>query len=82
MKEKTPISDIDKRIFQLEERRDRILHLQSERERKARASRLIQTGALAEKYFDMAHLSMEDREELFKIFAAYINENKPLKFKK
>ncbi|MED0649897.1 hypothetical protein P9246_10850 [Aeribacillus pallidus] len=82
MKKKRPISDIQKRIDQLEERKKNILRLTKERERKKRANRLIQTGALAEKYFELGSLSIEEREELFKIFANYINTNKPLKFKK
>ena len=82
MEKKRPISDIDKRISQLEERKKYILRLTKERERKKRAHRLIQTGALAEKYFELEHLSIEEREELFKIFANLINRKKPKKFKK
>ncbi|MFE9279128.1 hypothetical protein ACQKLN_29360 [Paenibacillus glucanolyticus] len=67
MKKKHPISDIQKRIDQLEERKKNILRLTKERERKKRANRLIQTGALAEKYFELGSLSIEEREELFKI---------------
>lgn len=79
---KTPISDIDKKIKQLEERKQRIEKLTSEKERKQRANRLIQTGALAEKYFGIEHLTIEQREELFKIFADFISKNKPEKYKK
>lgn len=48
--------------------------------RKERAHRLIQTGALAEKYFDLHKLTIEQREELFKTFATFVNSNKPKKF--
>lgn len=82
MEKKRPISDLQKRIEQLEERKRQILRLAKERERKKRAHRLIQTGALAEKYFELEHLTIPEREELFKIFANYINEKKPDKFKK
>ncbi|GAA5661390.1 hypothetical protein ABEV12_09910 [Geobacillus stearothermophilus] len=82
MDKKRPISDLQKRIEQLEERKRQILRLAKERERKKRAYRLIQTGALAEKYFELEHLTIPEREELFKIFANYINEKKPDKFKK
>lgn len=78
---KTPISNIDIRIKQLEERKQRIETLASEKERKKRTNRLIQTGALAEKYFEMEHLTIEQREELFKIFADFISKNKPDKYK-
>lgn len=50
--------------------------------RRKRTSRLIQTGILAEKYFETSHLDREDVEELFKMFSKYINTNKPNKFKK
>jgi len=82
MDKKRPITDKEKYISQLEERKRHIEQLTKERERKKRANRLIQTGALAEKYFKMEHLSIEEREELLKIFADYINTNKPNKFKK
>lgn len=82
MDKKRPISDIEKRISQLEERKKNILRLSNDRERKKRAHRLIQTGALAEKYFELEHLSLQEREQLFKTFANYINRNKPNKYKK
>lgn len=51
-----------------------------ENERKKRANRLIQKGALLEKYFDSESLSVDDTEELLKIFSTYVNKNKPKKF--
>jgi len=50
--------------------------------RKERTRRLIQKGALLEKYFELDETSVEETEELLKIFSSYINENKPKKFKK
>ena len=50
--------------------------------RKERASRLINKGALLEKYFECEDLTIEETEELLKIFSAYVNENKPSKFKR
>lgn len=82
MDKKLPISDVEKRIQQLQERKKNIQRLASERERKKRANRLIQTGALAEKYFEIEKLSIEERESLFKIFSEYIKANTPSKFKK
>ena len=49
--------------------------------RKARSRRLIQKGALLEKYFQADNLSVEQAEELLKIFANYVNAHKPNKFK-
>lgn len=82
MEKKRPISEREKRISQLEERKAYIENLKKERERKKRAHRLIQTGALVEKYLELKNLSLEEREELLKVFATYINTNKPNKFKK
>lgn len=50
--------------------------------RKQRANRLIQTGALAEKYFDLHNLNMEEREEVFKTFSTFVKSNKPNHLKK
>lgn len=50
--------------------------------RKERAHRLIRKGALLEKYFECDNLTPDQTEELLRIFADYINENKPNKFKK
>lgn len=49
--------------------------------RKARTRRLIQKGALLEKYFQAENLSVEQTEELLKIFANYVNAHKPNKLK-
>lgn len=53
-----------------------------ESERKKRASRLIQKGALLEKYFECDYLDVDDTEELLKVFSEYIISNKPTKFLK
>ncbi|GIP45146.1 hypothetical protein J45TS6_36050 [Paenibacillus sp. J45TS6] len=78
---KTPITDIDLKIQQLKERQHRLMKLSSEKERKQRANRLIQTGALAEKYFGIEHLTIKQREELFKIFSDFISKNTPTKYR-
>lgn len=49
--------------------------------RKARSRRLIQKGALLEKYFKADNLSVEQTEELLKIFADYVNKHKPDKLR-
>lgn len=51
-----------------------------ENERKKRANRLIQKGALLEKYFESDHLDVEDTEKLLAVFSDYVNANKPSKF--
>lgn len=52
------------------------------KKRKARSRRLIQKGALFEKYFEAEKLSLDESKELLKIFADYVNANKPDKYKK
>ena len=54
---------------------------ENQRARKARTRRLIQKGALLEKYFQAENLSVEQTEELLKIFANYVNAHKPNKLK-
>lgn len=49
--------------------------------RKARSRRLIQKGALLEKYFQAENLSVEQTEGLLKMFAAYVNAHEPDKLK-
>lgn len=51
-------------------------------ERKKRTRRLIQKGALLEKYFELSHLSVEETEEVLKIFSAYVRGNLPQRFQK
>ncbi|HJG94691.1 MAG TPA: hypothetical protein K8V52_09610, partial [Enterococcus faecalis] len=57
-------------------------YYESQKKRKARSRRLIQKGALFEKYFEAENLSIDESEELLKIFADYVNANKPDKYKK
>lgn len=53
-----------------------------ENDRKKRANRLIQKGALLEKYFDCADLNVKETEELLMIFSQYVIKNRPNKFNK
>lgn len=78
------MNDIDKinqELIELERTRKNLKDsLRSKTEnsyRKERANRLIQTGALAEKYFEIHNLTIDEREELFKTFANFIKANKP-----
>ncbi|WP_430510699.1 hypothetical protein [Gottfriedia solisilvae] len=77
---------IDEKIKSLnKESRDlkkRLNHQANYEERKRRANRLIQTGALVEKYFELDNLNIEEREELFATFSNFIKANKPSKLKK
>lgn len=80
------IEKLNSKIEELKQKRNRLIketkYASSQQYRKDRARRLIQTGALAEKYFELKNLTMEEREELFKMFASFVNANKPKKYKK
>lgn len=41
-------------------------------QRKARTKRLIETGALAEKYFEMEDFTIEQREKIFQTFSEFV----------
>ena len=69
---------IERQDFKLRQNK----YYENQRARKARTRRLIQKGALLEKYFQAENLSLDDTEELLKIFADYVNAKKPNKFKK
>ena len=77
------LNDINKRIEKLKIQKN-ILRANSEQNinRKSRTRRLIQKGALLEKYFEIAHLSPEETEEFLKVFSEYVKANTPMKFKK
>lgn len=57
-------------------------HIENKKARKARTRKLIQKGALLDKYFETESLSADETESLLKIFANYVNSNKPDKYKK
>lgn len=78
MDEFKKIKKTEAKIERTELQRNRLKNI----DRKERAHRLIQKGALLEKYFEVEELNPEETEELLKIFANYINANKPNKFKK
>jgi len=68
---------MDREYFKLRQSK----YYKNRQDRKARSRRLIQKGALLEKYFQADNLSVEQTEELLKIFANYVNAHKPNKFK-
>ena len=57
-------------------------YYESNKERKIRTRKLIQKGALLDKYFDIENLSVDETESLLKVFAEYVKSNKPEKYKK
>ena len=57
-------------------------YFENSKARKERTRLLIQKGALLDKYFETKSLSVDDTENLLKIFSNYVNSNKPDKYKK
>lgn len=72
----------EKKIEQADFKARQSKYYENQKKRKARSRRLIQKGALFEKYFEAENLSIDESEELLKIFADYVNANKPDKYKK
>jgi uncharacterized protein YukE len=50
--------------------------------RKERTRRLIEIGALSEKYFELQKLTPSECESLFKTFSTFVKKNKPKNFQK
>ncbi|KGX85205.1 hypothetical protein [Pontibacillus litoralis] len=76
------ISKLDKKIKKLErERKIQELSL-SKINRKKRTRRLIQIGALSEKYFDLHQNDLHEVEEIFSQFSNFVKSNKLTKYKK
>jgi len=68
-------------VKQLEAQKSLSENFQKNKARKERTRRLIQKGALLEKYFDISHLSVEETEKCLSYFSAYAKGNMPDKFK-
>jgi phage shock protein A len=60
------IGILDKKIAQLEHQKQAIANRKKEQERKQRARRLIQNGALAEKYLQREGIAPDAFEDLLK----------------
>lgn len=77
MKE-TEDEQIEKLQERLEKTKARLQQLQAkkkEKERKERTRRLIQIGAIFERYFEIS--SIEEAETIAKTFAGYVKAHKP-----
>ena len=57
-------------------------YFENSKARKERTRLLIQKGAILDKYFETESSSVDDTENLLKIFSNYVNSNKPDKYKK
>ena len=73
---------LEKEISQQQARLQAQSYRASDKLRKQRTRRLIQKGALLEKYFDIEHLSPEDTEKLLAHFSGIVIRDMPEVFKK
>ena len=71
--------ELKQRITELRRKKNRLQNEAKRRasweQRKARTKRLIETGALAEKYFGLEQLSVTEREKVFQTFSAFVKGN-------
>lgn len=70
-----------KKLGQEKKRLEKSLLLDNLSEHKKRTRRLIQKGSLLEKYFEAENLTLDQTEELLKMFVGYVNAKKSEKFK-
>lgn len=76
------INKLDEQIKKLEREKKIFEHSLSKENRKKRTRRLIQIGALSEKYFELYENDLHEVEEIYSQFANYIKSNKLEKHKK
>jgi hypothetical protein len=70
------INKLDQQIEHLERKKKIYEHSLSNESRKARTRRLIQIGALAEKYYELDNNDLHEVEEILKQFSSYVKANK------
>lgn len=63
-REKQQLAKITEKMEQMKAREKAILAREKERQRKDRTHRLIQRGALVEKYFDCENMPMDEFEKM------------------
>ena len=69
-REKQRLERIDERLLQMQAQKQDILAREKKRLRAERTRRLIQIGALSEKYFDVKDISPTDYEEFLKLLVS------------
>ncbi|WP_088090676.1 hypothetical protein [Bacillus sp. OV166] len=67
---------LEDKIKVLEQKKKALEYKISNEDRRARTRRLIQKGALLEKYLENENVSLKDTEDLLKILAEFKNKNK------
>ena len=67
---------LEDKIKVLEQKKKALEYKISNEDRRERTRRLIQKGALLEKYLENENVSLKDTEDLLKILAEFKNKNK------
>ncbi|MBV7508865.1 DUF3847 domain-containing protein [Bacillus sp. sid0103] len=67
---------LENKIKFLEQKKKALEYKISHEDRRERTRRLIQKGALFEKYLENENVSLKDTEDLLKILAEFKNKNK------
>lgn len=70
------INKLNEKIKKLEREKKIYEYSLSKENRKIRTRRLIQIGALSEKYFDLYNNDLHEIEEIFSQFANFVKTNK------
>ncbi|OZS77301.1 hypothetical protein CF394_12160 [Tetzosporium hominis] len=73
--------ELNQQITELKKKKNQLQNETKRRasweQRKLRTKRLIETGALAEKYFGLEEFTIEQREKIFKTFSDFIKRKFP-----
>lgn len=73
--------ELNEQITELKKKKNQLQNETKRRasweQRKLRTKRLIETGALAEKYFGLEEFTIEQREKIFQTFSDFIKRKFP-----
>lgn len=81
-RDKQRLEKITEKLEQMKSQRQDILAREKKRQRKERTHRLIQIGALTEKYFDVKDISSEDYERFLQNLLAIGNMDNSINYAK
>jgi hypothetical protein len=70
------VNKLENKIKLLEQKKKALEYKISNEDRRARTRKLIQKGALFEKYLENENVSLKDTEDLLKVLAEFKNKNK------
>lgn len=73
---KSKLENINDKIQNLEWQKKALENSIKKSKRNERTRKLIQVGALAQKYFELENNDLSEIEEIFKQFSSFVKENK------